>query len=66
MAKLMSLEEWRTTRFVTPPSKVSVRRWANNGTLPGAKKIGGSWFVDIEVEKKSTGDDLVDNVLRAG
>ena len=64
--KLMPLEEWRTTRFTTPPSKPTVRRWANEGSLPGAKKIGGSWFVDLEEEAMTTGDDLVDQVLRGG
>lgn len=65
MKKLMPLEEWREKRFTTPPSMQTVRRWANNGDIPGAKKLGGSWFIDIDVEENTTGNDLVDQVLRA-
>lgn len=65
MKKLMPLEEWRVERFTTPPSTQTVRRWAQNGDIPGAKKIGGSWYVDIDAEQLSTGNDLVDHVLRA-
>lgn len=62
--KLMPLEEWRQTRFTTPPSPNTVRRWAINGDIPGIRKIGGSWYVAIEEEAMTTGDDLVDQVLR--
>lgn len=65
MKKLMPLEEWRTKRFTTPPSSATVRRWVKNGDVPGAKKIGGSWYIDVELENISTGDELVDQVLRA-
>jgi hypothetical protein len=65
MNKLMPLEEWRIKRFTTPPSGQTARRWAQNGEIPGARKIGGTWYVDIEDEQKSTGNELVDSVLRA-
>lgn len=66
MPKLMPLEIWRTERFTHPPGKSTVRKWAMRGDIPGAKKIGGSWFVDIVEEQLTTGDELVDAVLRAG
>ena len=61
--KLMPLEEWRTQRFTTPPSRATARRWVTNGDIPG-KLIGGKWFVNLEEEINSTGDELVDSILR--
>ena len=65
MNKLMPLEEWRIKRFTTPPSSQTARRWAQNGDIPGARKIGGTWYVDLKDEQNSTGNSLVDSVLRA-
>lgn len=62
MSKLLSLKEWKEERF----SKISLRtvqNWAKNGDIPGAKQIGKLWFVDPEVEKNSTGNDLADSIL---
>lgn len=66
LPKLMPLEEWRTTRFTTPPAPATVRRWATNGEIPGAKKIGGTWYIEVETESLSTGDALADRVLGVG
>jgi hypothetical protein len=52
--KLMALEEWRKEYFVTPPSPATVRRWANNGLLPNAQKIGTSWYVDVSQMEDET------------
>jgi hypothetical protein len=50
--KLMSLEDWRKEYFVTPPSSATVRRWANNGLLPNAHKIGSSWYIEVKPDFK--------------
>ena len=66
MAKLKSLETWREETFEEPgPSMRVVYKWANEGHIPGARKIGGLWFVDPEKEKQRTGNRLVDRVLEA-
>jgi hypothetical protein len=63
--KLMSLQQWRLQRFEgTPPSKSTIKRWAKNGDIP-AKKIGQCWYVILNEEMNTTGDDLVDSVLRS-
>lgn len=61
--QLMPLHEWRTVRFTTPPSRATAVRWCENGEIP-AKLIGGKWYVKFVEEMQSTGDDLVDQVLR--
>ncbi|ATN93327.1 conserved hypothetical protein [Marinobacter salarius] len=67
MAKLISLEEWRKQTFEEPgPSKRVVYKWANEGHIPGARKIGGLWYVDPDKPKQHTGNPLVDRVLQAG
>ena len=61
--KLIALEQWRNQRFQgKPPSISTVKRWAKNGDIP-TKKIGGSIFVILNEELKTTGDNLVDSVL---
>jgi len=65
---LVSPREWiamRFTRAQKKPHPSSVRRWVESGDLPG-KKIGGRWYVDIDAEAISTGNELADKVLRAG
>lgn len=64
---LVTPNSWLDKRFGNAkdrPSASSVRRWAEAGELP-AKKIGGRWFIDIDAEMNSTGNDLVDKVLNA-
>lgn len=67
MAKLITLEEWRIRTFEEDagPSKRAVYNWANHGHIPGARKIGGLWFVDPDKVNISTGNPLVDKVLQA-
>lgn len=63
--KLMSLQQWRLERFEgTPPSQSTIKRWAMNGDIP-AKKIGRHWYVMLQEEMTTTGDELVDSVLRS-
>lgn len=66
MAKLKSLEKWREETFEEPgPSMRVVYKWANEGHIPGARKIGGLWWVDPDKSKLTTGNPLVDKVLQA-
>ncbi|MCP8687719.1 helix-turn-helix domain-containing protein [Marinobacterium sedimentorum] len=64
LEQLMPLHEWRQSRFTTPPSAATVRRWCYQGHIP-AKLIGGKWYVKVNQELASTGDELVDQVLKA-
>ena len=62
--KLMELEQWSQARFEgKPPSPTTVRRWCREGHVP-AKKIGGTWFIDLDAERRQTGNELADSVLR--
>lgn len=66
MAKLMLLIEWRERNFIEPrPSLRTFQKWCSEGEIPGAKKIGNLWFVDIEINEKTTGNPLVDRVLNS-
>lgn len=65
---LITPQEWIDRRFgdaQKKPTATSVRRWIENGDLPG-EKIGGRWFVEVDSTKITTGNDLADRVLRAG
>ena len=62
MAKLISLKKWKDDRFEDLNLRTA-QKWAKNGHIPGAKKIGKLWFVDPEMEKNSTGNELVDSIL---
>lgn len=62
--KLMSLSEWAEKRF-TPASRPTNRTLTElccNGDLP-ARKVGRKWFIDIEADSLTTGNDLADMVL---
>jgi hypothetical protein len=62
--KLMSIAEWRESRFTTPPDKRTVRGWCESGYVP-AKKIGRNWFVIINKEIEQTGDAKVDSLINS-
>jgi hypothetical protein len=65
---LITPQEWIERRFGSAkkkPHPASVRRWIERGDLPG-KKIGGRYYVEIDVEASSTGNALADRVLRFG
>lgn len=64
---LVTPREWIDRRFGSAkqrPAPSSVRRWIEDGELPG-KKIGGRYFVDIDAEQGNTGNELADRVLSA-
>lgn len=61
---LVKLNAWRRTRFPegqAPDIRVC-RREIDLGTLPG-KRIGRTYYVDLDREKNATGDDLLDDLL---
>lgn len=61
--KLMDLDQWRSARFAgTPPAMTTVRRWCREGYVP-SKKIAGTWFIDLDAERRQTGNKLADSVL---
>lgn len=43
------------------PAEITVRRWLNEGKVPG-RKVGGTWYVD-EHAWMANGNDLVLRVL---
>lgn len=63
--KLLALNEWRLRRFEEPrPSRKTCNNWCNRGEIPAVRR-GGLWFVDVDQEKNMSGNDLVDEVLKA-
>ncbi len=46
------------------PDMRTLRLWFDRGVIEGARVIGGVRFVDLQVFAASTGDPLVDRVLR--
>jgi len=62
--KLMKITQFQNLYFVagSAPCTRTLRSWIASGELPG-RKIGGSYFVDIEKYEASTGNKLVDRVL---
>lgn len=65
-SKLISLEDWKRRRFESDVTLRTVQNWAKNGYIPGAKKIGRRWWIDPEIEKNTTGNPLIDQVLMNG
>ena len=61
---LMAVDEWVEKRFTgeKKPHPNTVRRWLNNGDLPG-KQFRGRWYVDVAAESGETGCELADKVL---
>ncbi|HDL9506903.1 TPA: hypothetical protein PX779_000454 [Vibrio cholerae] len=61
---LVKLSTWRKMRFPegSAPDVRICRREIDLGTLPG-KRIGRSYYVDLEKEKNSSGDPLLDELL---
>ena len=63
--KLMSLQQWRLQRFECPPP-VNLQLSAGlEMAIYLKKKIGQCWYVILNEEMNTTGDDLVDSVLRS-
>lgn len=66
MAKLVNLSDWKARRFASDVPLRTVQYWAQQGYIPGARKIGRRWFVDESIERNCTGNPLVDQVLMRG
>ena len=66
MTKLIKASEWRIKTFSGDemPDLSTVRRWIRDHKIAG-RIIGGTYFVE-EDEVGSTGDDIVDQILKAG
>jgi hypothetical protein len=63
---LMTPQQWAEKYFDegSRPSEVTLRRWLNEGRVPG-RKVGGTWYVD-EHAWLADGDEQVRRVLNAG
>lgn len=46
------------------PTMKTLRTWVDDGTLPG-RKIGGMYYIDMAKYEATTGNALVDKVLKA-
>jgi hypothetical protein len=67
---LLAPKDWIDREFGDSPRRPhpsSVRRWIDQGELPG-KKIGGRYYVihNPSPAQATTGDDVVDRILRDG
>ena len=64
--KLIKLAKYREERFVegSRPSVSTLRRWIENGKLPG-KKIGGQTYVEISEEMlEPTNNELANKIIK--
>lgn len=61
---LVKLSHWLKTRFEkgSAPDPRICRREIDLGTLPG-KRIGKTYYVDVEKEIQATGDAKLDDLL---
>lgn len=63
VAKLISISEYRDLRFTgRRPAASTLRRWIEDGELPG-RRIGGCYYVDLDAEQKRTGNSIADAIL---
>ncbi|HAS63297.1 MAG TPA: hypothetical protein DCS35_12485 [Vibrio sp.] len=62
---LIKLSLWREIRFPKggAPDVRICRREIDLGTLPG-KRIGRTYYVDIDKEKQATGDPMLDDLMQ--
>ena len=66
-SELINVEEFQLRvwgKNGTPPTKQAIRNMMRREEVPGVK-IGRLWYIDWKLYQKLTGDDLVDQVLRA-
>jgi len=62
----IALSEWKDENYPGErPSLRTCQSWAKQGLIPGAVKIGGLWFVDLEIEKQANGNNRVARILAA-
>jgi hypothetical protein len=65
MSKI-ALSEWKKENYPGKrPTLRTVQNWANDGLIPGAIKVGGLWFVDLEIEKQANGNKRIARILAA-
>lgn len=66
MSQLLTLSDWINANFKSEVKIRTAQNWCASGYIPGAQKIGNLWFVDPEYQNRTTGNALVDEVLRHG
>jgi len=61
----MSIKEYREIRYTehSRPSERQIIKLIREGELPGIRQ-GKFYYIDIDKEKKQTGNPLVDSVLQ--
>lgn len=63
MRQLMRAAAYREKRFTPPrPALNTIKKWIAEGKLPG-KVIAGQYFVEVDKELESTGNELADKIL---
>lgn len=63
--KLQKLKDWADENLVTDVPTRTLQSWCENGHLP-ARKLGKLWFVEVGALERSTGNELADQILKAG
>ncbi|MBP9806523.1 MAG: excisionase [Candidatus Accumulibacter sp.] len=47
-AKLVSVQQWASARYETPPSRQTLTRWCERGNIGGAVREGRTWYVPAD------------------
>ena len=65
--RLMNIDEYAETYYTeqSRPSRRTIIRLINEGTLPG-KKLGRNYYIDVDALEAMSGMSLVDGVLLDG
>ncbi|ARM83926.1 hypothetical protein [Marinobacter salarius] len=62
----MALSDWKDENYPGDrPTLRTCQNWANQGLIPGAVKVGGLWFIDLEIEKQANGNKRIARILAA-
>lgn len=63
-AKLIPAATWAERRLDPPPSAQMLRRWCRDGKIPGAVRMGRSWYVPADAEYGAAAPTANDKVMR--
>ena len=50
-AKKILIAEWAKRHYDPPPSDWVLRKWARNGEVLGAEKVGHDWYVPENTQR---------------